>query len=80
MVTDKDIVKIDEGRLTVTSKRVVFNGFNKSFSIPFSKLINYVVYQDAIQLDKEGKTKPGYFKVQDPEVVATFVSGVTQRL
>ncbi|MSQ17246.1 MAG: hypothetical protein EXR54_06720 [Dehalococcoidia bacterium] len=78
LVTEKDIIKVDEGKLVVTNKRVVFNGFTNSFSIPFSKLINYVVYEDAIQLDKEGKTKPGYFKLQDPEVVAALISAVAQ--
>jgi len=79
LVTETGIVKVDQGTLVITNQRIVFNGFAKSFSIPMGKLINYVVYEDAIQLDKEGKAKPAYFKVEDPEIAAVLISAIAQK-
>ncbi len=40
------------GTLVVTSKRVVFNGSGKSFSIPFGQLLSFEPYSDGIGLQK----------------------------
>jgi hypothetical protein len=79
-VSTKGIVPIDSGTLAITNKRIIFNGYSKTFSIPLTKLVNYVVYEDAIQLDKEGKSKPGYFTVDDPELLATIISALAQNI
>jgi hypothetical protein len=77
-VVETGMVKVDNGTLFVTSKRIVFNGIQKTFSIPYKKLINLSIFQDGIQLNKEGKAKAQALKIEDPELVATLISVAAQ--
>jgi len=68
------LTKIDQGKLVVTNKRIVFSGGRKSFSVPYSKLIDIELFKDAVKLNREGKSAREYFGVSDPEVLAKIIT------
>ena len=49
-------VELASGELVVTDKRIVFAGDRKSFSIPFSKLVNYHKVADGFLISSETTT------------------------
>ena len=68
------ITQIDQGKLVVTNKRLVFSGERKSFSVPFSRLIDLELFKDAVKINREGKVKKEYFVVRDPEILAKIIT------
>jgi hypothetical protein len=58
LVTDKAILPVSSGDLIITSRRVIFRGDAKSFSIALDKLLDLRLYSDAIRLtDDKGKPR-----------------------
>lgn len=64
---------IDTGCLTVTSKRLVFNGRMENRVIPLSKIISVNNFTNAIEIAIEGRQKSMYFTVPDPLIWATVI-------
>jgi hypothetical protein len=74
-VVQSGMVATDTGRLFVSDGRVVYVGGQRSFSIPYKKILALQGYPDAIAVQKDGMTaKPIYFKIDDPEVVSAILS------
>jgi len=69
-----EMSKVDQGSLVVTNKRLVFSGDRKSFSVPYSKLIDIDLFKDAVKLNREGKIRREYFVVPDPEILAKIIT------
>jgi hypothetical protein len=50
----KDVLQpLDNGTLYLTSQRLIFDGSKKNTSLPFSKIINFVLFADGLQIEKE---------------------------
>lgn len=52
-VTQEVLTLLDTGTLYVTSKRFLFDGAKKNTSIPLGRIINFTVYQNGIQVEKD---------------------------
>ena len=73
-VIQSGMVATDSGRLVVSDHRVVYVGKQRSFSIPYKKILALQGFSDAIAVQKDGMTaKPVYFKIQDPEMVGAIL-------
>lgn len=72
--------KISDGELIITNQRVVFKGQGKDINMPLSKLIDITHYSDAVVFHRQGKNKPQYFKVEDPELVTCIAQRATVKL
>jgi hypothetical protein len=70
----------DEGPLSVTSHRMVFAGTRRTVEVAYSKLLNFEVYSDAIQIHVSNRQKPTTFRVSDGPMIGALVNGATQRL
>ncbi len=68
------LTKIDQGKLVITNKRIVFSGDRKSFSIPYSKLIDIELFKDAVKINREGKKRKEFFVVPEPEILAKVIT------
>jgi hypothetical protein len=57
----EELRNIDNGPLTLTSKRIVFSGVKRTVSIPLDKVISIEPFRDAIRIRREGKEKAQNF-------------------
>jgi len=73
------LTHIDSGLLVVTNKRLVFSGDRKSFSVPYRKLIDLEVFNDAIKLNREGKSRREYFMMDEPAITAKVINLVVNQ-
>lgn len=77
LVSDREVVLIDRGSLCLTSKRLIFSGPSKSFSIPLGKILNVTPFGDGISVTRDSaaeSNKPLYFKTADTEIVCLALS------
>ena len=72
------IATLDTGRLTLTSKRLIFLGEQKSTTIPLSRIAAVEPYTDGIAISKENAVKKTIFANIDGEVYATLLKQLTQ--
>jgi hypothetical protein len=74
---------LDEGILYLTSQRLLFDGSRKNVSIPFTKIIDFTVHGDGLQIEKEtGKDVYFRFKGVDSkrmELWGVMLSGVMRK-
>lgn len=59
---------IDQGVITLTNKRIFFDGDKGNRSIPVKELIKVDIALDSIQLSEDGKTKDIIFSVSNPYI------------
>lgn len=71
-VTREEITPIDIGTVYFTSKRVIFDGGKRNYSIRFSSLIGIEAFSDAIQLEKATGRSP-YLVMEEEDVEQAVV-------
>jgi hypothetical protein len=52
-VTAEEMRALDSGTLLVTNKRLLFNGSKTNVSIPLTRVIDFTLFKDAIQIEKD---------------------------
>lgn len=70
----------DSGILAVTSQRLVFTGTRRSIEMAYTKLLNFNVFTDAIQIHVSNRQSPTTLRVQNGPMIAAAVNAATQRL
>jgi hypothetical protein len=79
-VVQTGMVATDSGRMALTDRRVIFVGAQRSFSLPYKKILALQGFTDAISVQKDGLTaKPVFFKVEDPEMVGSVLAAAIAR-
>jgi hypothetical protein len=76
----EEIIKVDEGILGITSKRLVFIGKQTDIEIPLEKILNVEVFQDAFTIHRKGRKYPEYFAVDRPKLVAGILHAAVKAL
>lgn len=56
-----EITTIDRGTLTITNKRLIYTGSQKTLNYNLSKILSITEYKDAIVIQKENKQKTEIF-------------------
>lgn len=76
----KSVKTVDHGVLTVTSKRVVYTGAQRSVEIPYSKLLAISPYTDGIEFNVSNRKLPPLFKIRKGfgQVVAATVTAAVR--
>jgi len=69
----------DQGRLWMTSLRVVFAGQRKTLDLPYAKLANLNVFSDGVSFNMTNRQTVPLFKVPNGQVVAAIVNAAAQR-
>ncbi len=71
------MTRIDSGRLTLTNKRLVFDGRTEDRIIPLTKIVSVNALMDAIEVSTEGRQRSMYFTVRDPLIWAALIRILT---
>lgn len=67
-VSRSELQQIDDGTLTITNERVIFDGSHSDRVITIEKLLGIELYSDAVELSLEGRQKSLYFCVSNPPI------------
>jgi hypothetical protein len=74
-----ETVHLDTGTLAITSKHIYFAGSQKSFRIPYSKIVSYQPYSDGIGVQREAATaKPQTFMTGDGWFTYNLIMNLSQ--
>jgi hypothetical protein len=68
----------DDGALCVTSLRAVYMGTRKTIEMPYTKVLDLNVYNDAVQIHMSGRQKPPTLGVANGPMVAAFINAAIQ--
>lgn len=66
---------IDSGTLSLTSKRIIFSGGQRSSNIDLKKILNITRYKDGVKINIENRQKPQFFTTKDSEFWQALISG-----
>lgn len=79
-VTQDVLQEIDVGTLYVTSKRLIFNGSKKTTALPLRRILNFTIYQDGVQIEKDsGKDQYFMFDEFDGELLGAVLDAAIER-
>jgi hypothetical protein len=78
-VEKTETIHLDTGMLGITNKHIYFAGSQKSFRIPYSKIVSYQPYSDGIGLQREAATaKPQTFMTSDGWFTYNLIMNLSQ--
>lgn len=75
-VTNTELKIVGEGNLYLTNKNIYFVSTQTSVKIPYNKVINYLPEPEAIEIQKDGSSKPYRFSLIDGWFVYNFVNNI----
>jgi hypothetical protein len=58
LVSETGIVPVSDGRMIITSRRIVFAGNAKSFATRLDKIIDIQLFSDGMRFSESGRSKP----------------------
>lgn len=67
------------GHLIVTSKQIIFHSDLKSFSFSPSKIIDIILYKNAIDIKTSSSRGSGTYYVNDPEMLEAIIVGIVRK-
>ena len=70
----EELRAIDQGRFTLTNKRLIFSGAKRTVDINLNKIISIEPYSDGIAVRTSGRQKTQYFVGIDPKQVTATVT------
>ena len=72
-ITTTSLQEIDNGRLFVTSKRLIFMGGKKNTNIKFANILSLVPYSDGVGIEKDSGKSPVLI-CQDADILVRILS------
>jgi|ERR1035437_790097 hypothetical protein len=70
--------EIDQGRLTLTNKRIVFDGNKENRIIQINKIIGVNVFLGSVRISGVGKTKDTEFSTKNPYILGALINLVNK--
>jgi hypothetical protein len=70
-----EITVIDQGKLVLTNKRLIFIGGKRTVNIDLRKIMAVQAYRDGIESQRENKQKPEYFTGTDKHSITINTNG-----
>lgn len=83
LITETDYVPVSTGSLYITNRRMIFSSDEKTFDIPYDKLIDIGLYTDGMKFSVSDNKKPYIFKTladEDTEAVGLLLSNAANGL
>lgn len=68
-----DILPGDIGTLTITSRRTIFEGLKRTFTIAHARAEQLRLFADGLRLDELGQSGRHHFLVEDPELTCAIL-------
>jgi hypothetical protein len=72
-VSSQEWSKIDDGRLTITNTRIIFEGTKGSRNMPLNKIIDVQSFLDGVELAIENKQKNVIFTAPNPYIAEGII-------
>ncbi len=72
-VSNQEWNKIDTGRLTVTNKRLIFDGGSADRTVPLNKIVSVESNLTGIEVSVEGRQKSMVFEAANPLILAIII-------
>jgi hypothetical protein len=72
-VTSEELRQIDSGTLYVTNKRLLFNGTSKNLNIPYKKIIQFTLYKDGLEIEKDTGRDQYFLGTGDLELIGAIL-------
>lgn len=79
-VIEKEMTKIDDGKLVVTNKRIVFIGTNKDLTADYKKILGVTPYAEGFQIEREGRKTRELLKMSDPVTPLVYITYIVNHL
>jgi hypothetical protein len=79
VVVGTQLKTVDTGVLSITNKRVVFLGAQKTVESKYSKLVGVQVYSDAVSLSVSNRQNASLFTVEDGPYIAAIINAAAQQ-
>ena len=70
----EELRTIDQGRFTLTNKRLIFSGAKRTVDINLNKVVSIEPYSDGIAVRTSGRQKTQYFVRIDPEQITATIT------
>jgi hypothetical protein len=77
--TSEIMVNEDSGNFWLTDQRIGFLGGRKNFNLPYSKILSFEAYKDAIIIHKDGRETPYIVGLDDVELPVAILSEIINR-
>jgi hypothetical protein len=68
------LTKVDEGKLVVTSSRIVFLGSAKDLTADYKKILGVSPFAEGFQIEREGKKSRELLKMNDPVTPLVYIT------
>jgi hypothetical protein len=79
-VSETGLVHLDTGRLIMTSKRIIFSGPSRGFTLPIAKIVNVAAYSNGASITRDSiaqNNRPFVFIYDDdPELMNVALSAI----
>ena len=74
------MTKVDDGKLVVTNKRIVFIGTNKDLTADYKKILGVTPYAEGFQIEREGRKTRELLKMSDPVTPLVHIAYIVNHL
>lgn len=71
---------IDNGRLILTNRRLLFNGGSRTANIDLRKILNITTFSDGFKVNIENRQKPQFFASNDSEFWGALLTGTMKNI
>ncbi|MBI1823987.1 MAG: hypothetical protein HY200_07975 [Nitrospirae bacterium] len=79
-VIGKEMMKIDEGKLVITNKRIVFMGTSKDLAAEYKKILGVTPNAEGFQIEREGRKTEELLKMTDPVTPLVYITYIINHL
>ena len=69
----RELRPVDNGTLTVTTKRIQFHGSRENRNTVITKILSTSIYQDAVEINIENRQKALVFSARNPALLDVIV-------
>jgi hypothetical protein len=79
-VFEKEMMKVDTGKLVITNKRIVFMGTAKDLTADYKKILGVTPFSEGFQFEREGRTTQELLKMADPMTPLVYITYIINHL
>lgn len=79
-VIEKEMTKVDMGKLVITNKRIVFMGTAKDLTADYKKILEVTPFAEGFQIEREGRKTQELLKMSDPVTPLVYITYIINHL
>jgi hypothetical protein len=79
-VIEKEMTKVDTGKLVITNRRIVFMGTAKDLTADYKKILGVTPFAEGFQIEREGRKSQEFLKMSDPVTPLVYITYIINHL